>query len=121
MATEVDLLVLETRGWEALSSSPEAARAHYDAILAEEPEMLLPGGLRLTDREQILAAMSGAPWAWFEISDARSIRLSDASQALAYRATAQRNDAEPYRALICSTYALQNGQWKLVIHQQTPV
>jgi hypothetical protein len=111
---------LEHQGWTALSTGPEAARAFYAEVLDEAAEMLFPGGMRLTGKARILEMMGGQPWAAFELSDVRELALSDAARAVSYAVSAERQGQAPYRALVTSVYALRSGEWKLIVHQQTP-
>lgn len=119
MSNDPDLIEFEHRGWDALSSNPEAAKEFYSSVLADDAQMLFPGQMRLVGKSEILEMMGGPPWQSFEISEAQVLGLSDTAAAVTYKVTAQREEAAPYRALICSTYALRAGVWKLVIHQQT--
>ncbi len=116
-----ELLQLEREGWEALSSSGEAASRFYAENLAAHVLMLLPGGMILEDREAIIESMGGAPWTSFELADERVLRLGEGLAVVAYRATAQRGDAEPYSALFNSTYVREDDAWRLAVHQQTPI
>lgn len=116
-----DPLTLEHRGWEALSSTGEAARAFYDEVLAVEVTMLLPGGLNLRDRDRILDSMSGAPWTSHSLSDERAVALAPDVEVVAYRVSARREGEPAYAALCSSTYVRSEGAWRMVFHQQTPV
>lgn len=120
MADDPDLIDFEHRGWEALSSSPEQAKAFYSSVLADDAQMLFPGEMRLVGKQQILEMMGGSPWQSFQISEPRQTALSDTGQVVTYKVFAQRAGADPYRALISSVYALRGGSWQLVLHQQTP-
>ena len=40
---------------------------------------------------------------------------------LAYKATGRREDAKSYSALCSSTYVRDDGRWKLLSNQQTPI
>lgn len=115
-----DPLRLEDDGWEALSSSPERAKEFYDSVLADDAQMLFPGEMRLVGKHDILQMMGGPPWDSCTISEKQLVHLSDTSKAVIYKVVAEREGSGEYRALICSTYALCDGVWKLVIHQQTP-
>ncbi len=64
-----ELIALERDGWEALSSSGEAARAFYERVLDRTVVMLLPGGMVLDDRATIVNSMGGQPWSSFELKD----------------------------------------------------
>jgi hypothetical protein len=120
MSTRHDLLELEREAWRALSTDGETAAGHYEKLLAEDVLMLLPGGLVIDDRQAVIDSMLGAPWDRFEITDERVLELDDRIAVVAYRATAQRSDQE-YEALFNSTYVRDDGEWRLALHQQTPV
>ena len=119
MTPEEQLIELERSGWGALSSGGEAATAFYDEVLAAHTVMLLPGGTIIDDRAQIIGSMQGAPWDEFRLEDERVHHLGDGVAAVLYRAVARRGDHQ-YTALFNSTYVLQDGHWRLSIHQQTP-
>ena len=119
MTTTHELLSLERAGWEALSTSGEAAVKFYSGVIATHAVMVLPGGMVLDDRDQVLDSMSGAPWESFEISEEHVQELGADSAVVVYRASARRGDRE-YRAVFNSTYVFENGAWRLALHQQTP-
>ena len=120
MTTTTELLDLEREGWDALSTDGEAATAYYDRVLADDVLMLLPGGMVIDDRATVVESMKGAAWQSYEMTDEHVVPLGEDSAVVGYRATATRDD-EPYTALFNSTYARSGGEWKLVVHQQTPV
>jgi hypothetical protein len=82
--------------------------------------MLFPGGVRIVGRESILQSLGAQPWSSFQIEDPQAVLLTSNVVALVYKAIAQRQGSEPYVALISTTY-VRNPDWKLVLHQQTPV
>lgn len=114
-----ELLDIERAGWKALSTQGEAA-PYYERVLAHDVLMLLPGGMVIDDRQQVVDSMRGAAWEAFDISDERVLPLDDDTAVVAYRAVATR-DGTDYTALFNSTYVRQEGEWKLALHQQTPV
>ena len=116
-----NLIALEEQGWQALATGGEAAKALYDSLLAEDAIMVFPGGMLLEGKAHILGAIDSQPWASFRLDRQRVIWLADNAAVVVYEVTAQRKGAAPYIALISSSYALREGQWKLVLHQQTPV
>ncbi len=120
MSAADDLIDLERSAWKALSTSGEAATAFYDRALAEDVLMLLPGGLVIDDRATVVDSMGGAPWDSYDLSDERVVELTDDSAVVAYRATASRQ-GQDYEALFASTYVRVDGDWRLALHQQTPV
>ncbi len=114
------LLDLERAAWRALATSGQAAVAFYGDLLADDVLMLLPGGLVIDDRQQVVDSMSGASWDSFELADERVVDLTADSAVVAYRATARRGESD-YEALFNSTYVRDHGSWKLAVHQQTPI
>jgi hypothetical protein len=116
-----DLVELEKQGWRALSSEGDAGRRFYRSILRDDAVMLFPGGFRLEGKQEILASLAAQPWQSWQIEAAQVIALTENASALAYRVTARRQGSEPYVALVSSTYVRSEGEWKLVLHQQTPV
>jgi hypothetical protein len=113
-----ELLDLEETGWRALAGDGNAA-AFYRQLLSDRPVMLLPGGLRLTAREEIIGTMTGPPWDRFAIDEATVTWLTDDVALVHYRVEAARG-ASTYTALMSSTYVRQDGEWRLAVHQQTP-
>ena len=115
-----DLVKLEEQGWQALSSKGDAAKKFYGSLLTDDAIMVLPDGMLIEGREKILESMGTQPWKSFQIEDPQVISLSENAGVFMYRVTAQREGSEPYVAFISSTYVLNNGMWKLILHQQTP-
>jgi hypothetical protein len=120
MGTQHDLIELERKSWQALCTDGDAAAAHYEALLADDVLMLLPGGLVIDRREQVIDSMRGAPWDHFELADERVLELNEHAAVVAYRAVARRGD-QHYEALLNSTYVRTDDAWRLALHQQTPV
>lgn len=116
---EGELAALERQGWDALSTSGEAARAFYDRVLDEQVVMLLPGGMVLDDRATIVESMSGQPWSRYALEDVRCSRLTPDIGVVTYGVVAER-DGQEYSALMSSLYVQREDGWKLAFHQQTP-
>jgi Domain of unknown function (DUF4440) len=111
------LIALEHEGWEALSSG--AGGAYYRERLTDDALMAFPFGV-LT-REATIEAMDAAPpWKRFEIRDPRVVVLGPDSGVVVYAVTAQRAGAEPYAAVVSSTFVRSGDGWKLAFHQQSP-
>ncbi len=90
----------------------------YRRHLADDAVVVVPGAV--LDREACAAAIDESPgWEEREISDARTIELAPDSAVLTYRWRSRRG-ATTYRAVMSSVYARRDGQWRLVLHQQTP-
>ncbi len=118
MAQE-ELIALERDGWEALSTSGEAARAFYERVLDRTVVMLLPGGMVLDERGAIVDSMSGPPWSTFELDDLRCLLPTSDTGVVTYGVVARRGSQE-YSALMSSVYVRRESAWKLTFHQQTP-
>jgi hypothetical protein len=119
MGTNEELIDLERQGWDALSTSPQAAAGFYERVLAEEILMLLPDGMVIEDRAIAIESMSQTPWTAFEMSEERTMSLTRDCVAVVYRATAVRHGVR-YTALISSTYVRHLDSWRMALHQQTP-
>jgi len=115
-----ELITLERSGWQALSTDGPTAASFYGDVLAREVLVLLPGGMVIDDRATMVESMQGDPWDSFDLQDERVMPFGDSAAVVAYRAVARRNGQE-YAALCNSTYVRQDGQWKLALHQQTPI
>lgn len=120
MATTDDLIALEHAGWDALATSGDAAADHYAAALARQVLVVLPGGMTIDDREEVVRSMSGAPWDDYRLGDERVVELGDGVAVLTYRGSARRAD-HTYEALFTSVYVTEDSAWKLALHQQTPI
>lgn len=119
MEPDHDVLDLEQAGWQALATAG-AAEEFYRRVLDDTVVFLLPGGMRVDDREAIIDSMSGAPWDWYRLDDAHVLVLADDVACVHYRAEAQRGDTPVYEALVASTYVRRPDGWRLALHQQTP-
>ena len=116
-----ELIELEEQGWQALSTEGDAAKLFYTDVLRDDAVMLFPGGLIVSGKHNILESFSAQPWKSYHIEEMQVISLSEDAAVLVYKVTAQREGRDPYVALMSSTYAISDGTWKLVVHQQTPV
>ena len=114
------LLDLEHAGWRALSTGGAAASDYYRDVLADDVLMLFPGGFVIDDRDTVIQSMDGPPWTSYELADERVYDLNAESAVVAYRAKATREGTD-YEALFNSTYIRVGDDWKLALHQQTPV
>jgi hypothetical protein len=118
-ADHSDPVTLERAGWDALSTSGDAARAFYEHVLDDTVVMLLPGGFVLDDRRRIIDSMAGAPWSSYALDDVRCAAIGGDVALVTYAAVAER-DGQRYSALMSSLYVRRQGLWKLAFHQQTP-
>jgi hypothetical protein len=120
MPLDDELIELEERGWGALASDPRTATEFYERVLDDEVVLLLPGGLRLTDRAAVVASMGGVPWASYRLEEPHVHALGDDVAVVSYGVVAQREGTGTYSALISSTYVRRSTGWRLAVHQQTP-
>jgi hypothetical protein len=91
----------------------------YRKHLTEDAVVVVPGAA--ITREQTALAIDATPgWDEFEITDERVVPLTGDSAILTYRWSSRRGE-ETYEALMSSVYVKRDGEWKLALHQQTPV
>jgi hypothetical protein len=81
-----ELFQLELVGWGALAIGGDTAAEFYRRILASRVLALLPGGVVVEDRDELVSTMRSAGWDWYELSGAVEIRLADDAAVVAYRA-----------------------------------
>lgn len=120
MGNDDDLAALEYRGWQALSTSGAAAAAFFTEVLDHEVLMLLPGGMVLSDRDDIVRSMSGQPWATYRLDGTRVLRPAADTGLVTYGVVARREGTPEYSALVSSLYVRREDGWKMAFHQQTP-
>ena len=110
------LLELERGFWSAGGDGD-----YYREHMATEGLCVLPVGV--LDKDETVAAIGESePWEDFELSDVRILDLGDDEAALCYRAEAVGNSrSSGYTALISSVYTRLRGEWKLSLHQHTPI
>lgn len=110
------LLELEEGFWKAAGDGN-----YYREHMASEGLCVLPVGV-LDKDETATVIEESEPWADFKLQEVRTLDLGDDEAALCYRAEAFRDDGSPgYAALISSVYIRLGGEWKLFLHQQTPI
>lgn len=111
-----ELIELERRGWEALSTDRGAD--FYRDLLTEDALFAFPFGVM--SREDALAAIEAAkPWSRFEIWDERVLELSDDSATVVYLVAAEREGQPEFRATLSTTFVRRDGEWKQAFHQQS--
>lgn len=81
---------------------------------------LLPLGLVVGDRDEVLDSMGGEPWRSYWLEGEQVVPLGADAAVVAYTAHAQRGDDPEYHAVVNSTYHRTPSGWRLVLHQQTP-
>lgn len=115
MTLQDTLLDLEEQFWRAAGNGD-----FYRERFADEGRLVFPIGV-LTREQAIPAVDASEPWASFRFDSARLIEISDDAAVLTYRATANRTGETPHNLLISSVYVRRDGEWKMLLHQQTPL
>ena len=88
--------------------------------MAADGLMVFPG-LVLDKAATIMAIANEPPWKSYDLVDVKVISATSDCGIVVYRAAAEREGEATYRALMSSVYARREGDWRLVLHQQTPV
>lgn len=114
------LLDLERRGWDALCGS--TGGRYYGELMTPDALMVLANGV-VMDRVAVAESLEHAPpWRTYDLSDVRLLRIGSDAATLVYVGAAYRDADEPaFTALMCSTYRRLEGDWRLLLYQQTPV
>lgn len=110
----VDLIALERRLW--LEGGPA-----FEALLAPEAVSVVPMEGGILDRSQTLATIREAPrWDDVSLSGVGSHTHPGESTMLYYTATAVRGEVT-WRAHCSSLWIVDDGEHRLLHHQQTPI
>jgi ketosteroid isomerase-like protein len=92
----------------------------YRRHLAEDAVVIVPGAI--LDKDATIAAMAQSPgWSGFDAEDVRVVELGHAAALITYKFRAHRPPDTDYSAVLTSVYSLEGDEWRLRLHQQTPV
>lgn len=113
MSLRDTLLELEEGFWKGSRDADYYRRHMADDGLAVFSGMILdkPDAIASTDSPV-------ADWSNIRLDDVRLLSLSEDVAALVYTGYAER-DGEPYSANVISTYRQANGNWQMILHQQS--
>lgn len=75
----------------------------------------------MTKGATVQSVQQAAKWKSFEINEPEMRMLDEQYVVLIYTTLAYRADDSEYRAHIATTYRKEDGGWKLLVHQQTPL
>lgn len=116
MSVKDVLVELERQFWESAGNQP-----FYEQKFATDGLMAFSIGLM--SKADVVESMRGAPeWESFTFGDLRFVQIADDVGAIAYTTTAvSSGEPDPYAAAVISVYARRDGEWQLVLHQQTPL
>lgn len=92
----------------------------YRMHLAEDAVVIIPSEA-LSKDDTVAAREQGPGWDEFSMNEPRLLEIGDDGAVLTYRFTGRRGEEQSYEALMTSAYSRNEGSWKLVLHQQTPV
>lgn len=92
----------------------------YRGRLAPDALVIVPG--QRLDREACAAAIDASPgWDELSLSDATVRELGPDAALVTYRFDGRRGENFVYGALMTSVYTRRDGDWRLQLHQQTPL
>jgi hypothetical protein len=115
---DAELLNLEQAGWQSLVDGN--ARTWFREVLS--PDIVVVGaGSGVVSGDAALDHLSGSTWSWVRLRGPRVVSLSDSVALIAYRVIARRDFDVEYQAMVSSSYVRVGDDWKLAVHQQTPV
>jgi hypothetical protein len=91
----------------------------YRRIMRPDALFVLPG--MVLDADGCARAMDVSPgWDGVALTDAQLLPVGDDAAAVVYTFEGRRGQ-EVYRATMASTYIQNDGETRLVLHQQTPL
>ena len=92
----------------------------HGEVMAEHCVMAF-GPMGIMRNNEIIESLQAAP-RWHEVfmTEKTTIKNQDVA-VLAYRATASQRGVDAYEALCTSTYIREEGAWRMLQHQQTPL
>ncbi len=115
MALQEDLIRIEEELW---AGDAAVFRRHLD----DDCMIAFTQMAGVMTRDQVAGTVEGAPrWRDLSIVPVGLIRPVDGVAILTYRASATREGAGRYEALISSAYVRREDAWKMAFHQQTPL
>jgi len=110
------LIHQEHEGWDALRRGDGGT--FYHRAMTPDAVMIMPSSV--IERGAVMAALQGATWDEYAMSEHRVVRLGERAAVLAYRVRASR-DGSPVDLRASTTYLYHEGRWRIGAHQQTPV
>lgn len=111
------LVALERDGWEALTGGD--ARAFYDRVMAEDAVMVFPFGVM--ERDDAIDGMAESRrWRDYSLDHVTVHELGAGLAVVAYHVHAERDEEDPYEAMLASTYVRTGDGWQMMLHQQSP-
>jgi hypothetical protein len=114
----------ETEAWKIERAFWLEGSAVYEHRLAPDALMVLPGSVGVLTRAATLEANRHSPrWSEVAFESMRMVRPAGNVLLLVYEATAEGDGGETaYRARCTSVYLEYGaGDWKLVLHQESPL
>ncbi len=114
------LINLERQGWDSLTRSKGGD--FYGQLMTPDAVMVLANGMVL-DRDTIANSLNDSPpWASYELSEERLVKVGADAAALVYKASASRDgQSETFVALMSSVYRMIDGELRLALYQQTTI
>ncbi len=96
---------------------------YYEQHLSDNSWMVFALPVGILDRNQIITNLSQGPrWESVILSQRKFQIIENNVLMLSYHATAERKDLDgPYKAFCSSGYRIDDKNWWLFFHQQTPV
>ncbi len=98
----------------------KGSKGYYTEHMASSGLCILPPGEIRTRGQAIEGVEETGPWDQVKRADTQVMRHDDDSATAIYKARASR-DGLVYDAVVATTYRRIDGEWKAVLHHQTPV
>ena len=116
-----EILNLEEGTWEAVKEGGGSLIPY----LSQDCLMIFPGAPDIVSASsdpplhEILTHQDIKPWTSYRMKDVAVINLGSGAASITYKVKAER-DGNEYRAMMTTVWRNADGQWRIVLHQQTP-
>lgn len=112
----------DTRVWNFEESLWTGDAEQYRALIDDECVMVLPEHPFILTGAQAIEAVADTPrWSTVTFTEKQIMRPQEGLITIAYKAQAERENADGYTAYCTTTMRrLEHEEWRVVQHQQTP-
>jgi uncharacterized protein (TIGR02246 family) len=94
----------------------------FERNLTDDAMLIFPGAGNTYTKQQCVAAMGGhAPYLKYDVADPRIVHMGESTAVLTHHATIMNAaDEKPKSIVVTTVLVLQDGAWRLALHQWTP-
>jgi hypothetical protein len=96
--------------------------AFFERNLTDDALLIFPGPAGTYTKAQCVASMSDhPPYVKYDLSDQRIVHIGESTAVLTHHATVMHTaDEKPRSIMVATVLVLQDGAWRMALHQWTP-